>query len=472
MVAVRAKSRPTRRRVSERTSVRRVGSAAITIALCIAPVVGASPAQAYSSQQWALNYLKATQDWQLSKGSNVTVAVLDSGVAPVPDLRNQVISGADFSNGTTSSGDGRTDTDNDGHGSGMASVIVGNATNVSGLAPSARILPVRVATGTGDFLPSNIAAGIRYATSQHVGVINLSIGNPQDLGPDVSSAIAQAVAANIVVVAASGNQDNGSTDVQYPAAYPGVVAVGASDQSGQVWSQSSYGPRLTLVAPGVQIYRDNNFGQQGTSSGTSEATAYVSATAALIRSKHTDWSAGQVIRDLISTADPGSGQTAGKHSDQYGYGIVDPLKALQASAPSDTSNPLLGSSTGTTPSAGASAGSDSNSNSAAPTAAPASSNTGLIIAIIVGVVVIVALILLIVARSRRGRGGPKPPGGPRQGAGPGQYGGGRGDYQQAPYPYPQQNPPYPQQNPYGQQPQQPQRPQGPQTPQYPQYPQG
>jgi type VII secretion-associated serine protease mycosin len=424
-----------------------MGSAAITVALCAIPVVGTSPAWAYSSQQWALDYLKATADWQLSKGSNVTVAVLDSGVASIPDLSSNVVPGADFSNGTTSSGDGKTDTDDSGHGTGMASIIGGNGTDVSGLAPAAKILPVRIdASSTSGLFGPNIAAGIRYAVSQHVGVINLSIGGQQDLGPDVSSAIAQAVAANIVVVAATGNQDNGSTDVQYPAAYPGVVAVGAIDQSGQIWSQSSYGPRTTLAAPGVQIYRDNNLNQQGTEAGTSEATAYVSATAALVRSAHPDWTAGQVIRDLISTAAPGSGQTAGQHSDQYGYGIVDPLKALQASAPSDTSNPLLGSTSGGNPTA---------TPATTPTgtttaAAPSSSHTGLIIGVIAGVVVIVGLILLIVTLARRGRGGPKPPYGSGPGQ-PGQYGG--GGYQQSPYA---------QQHPYGQQPPPPQPPQRPQ----------
>ncbi|HZU56929.1 MAG TPA: S8 family serine peptidase [Actinocrinis sp.] len=426
-------------------------------ALLAVPVLAASPAHAYSSQQWALDYLKASQDWQVSKGANVTVAVLDSGVASISDLSGQVLSGADFANGTTSGGNGETDTDNDGHGTGMASVIAGNGTNVTGLAPSAKILPVRIdaSSASGLFGP-NIAAGIRYAVNQHVGVINLSIGGANDLGPDVSGAIAQAVAANIVVVAATGNQDNGTTTVQYPAAYPGVIAVGAIDQSGQIWSQSSYGARTTLAAPGVQIYRDNNFGQQGTSSGTSEATAYVSATAALIRSAHPDWTAGQVIRDLISTADPGSGQTAGQHSDQYGYGIIDPLKALQASAPSDTSNPLLGAS-----GASATPGSGSVGNaSSSPTAAASpssSSHIGLIIGVVVGVFIVLGLALLIVALARRGRGGPKPP------SGPGQHGGG---YQP---PNPQQNPyqqqsPYQQQNPYQQSPYQQQPPQYPQNP--------
>lgn len=415
--------------------MRRLGSAATTAALLAVPVVFAAPAHAYSSQQWALDYLKATQDWQVSKGSGVTVAVLDSGVASIPDLSGQVVSGADFSSGPSSSGNGETDTDNDGHGTGMAVVIAGNGGSVTGLAPSAKILPVRIdASSASGLFAQNVAAGIQYAVSQHVGVINLSIGGHQDLGAQVSSAIAQAVAANIVVVAATGN--DGTSTVDFPAAYPGVVAVGAIDQSGQVWSQSNTGSQVALVAPGVNIYRDNNFGQQGTSNGTSEATAYVSATAALIRGAHPDWTAGQVIRDLISTATPGSGQAAGQHSDQYGYGVVTPLKALQASAPSDTSNPLLGPGSAATAGANVAPGASatSGSTSAAPTSG---SHTGLIVSVIVGFIVLVGIILLVTVLSRRGRG-PKPPAGP---------GPGYGNHPQQPY---QQSNPYAQQNPYQQ----------------------
>jgi type VII secretion-associated serine protease mycosin len=458
MLAVRAKSSSASRRVTGRAALRRVGSAAIAAVLLAVPVIGAGPAQAYSSQQWALDYLKANQDWNVSKGSNVTVAVIDTGIASIPDLNGQVSPGADFSSGTTSSGNGRTDTDSGGHGTGMASIIVGNGTNVAGLAPAAKVLAVRVMAGSGGFTSQELAAGIQYAVQQHAGVINLSLGNSQS-DPTVQQAISQAVMANVVVVASAGNET--STSVDYPAAYPGVIAVGAVDQSGQIWSQSNTGSQVTLAAPGVTIYRDNNFNQQGTESGTSEAAAYVSAAAALVRSAHPDWTAGQVIRDLIGTADPGSGQSAGQHSDQYGYGIVDPLKALQAAAPSDTTNPLLGSSVTTaTPGSGSTATATAGSSSA-PTAGPAASHTGLIIGVIVGVIVIIGLVLLFIALSRRGRGGPKPP------AGPGQYGG----YQQQPYP--PQNP-Y-QQNPYqpGGQPGQSQQPPYPyQQQQPPQYPQG
>jgi subtilisin family serine protease len=312
----------------------------------------------------------------------------------------------------------------------MASIIAGNGTAVTGLAPSSRILPVRaaLASSAAGTLTNEAVAAIQYATAQHAGVINISGQLAQD--PTVDAALKSAISSNIVVVAAAGNA--GSSTADYPASYPGVVAVGAIDQSGQIWSQSNTGPQVALAAPGVNIYRDNNFGQQGTSNGTSEATAYVSATAALIRSAHPGWTAGQVIRDLISTATPASGQTAGQHSDQYGYGIISPLKALQASAPSDTSNPLLGSSTNA--SAGASSGA-----SGAP-ASSSGSHAGLIIGIVVGVIVLLGVVLLIVLLARRGRG-PKPPAGP----GSGGYG---QPYQQSPYQ--QQSNPYGQQNPHQQ----------------------
>jgi type VII secretion-associated serine protease mycosin len=421
--------------------LRRLRSAAVAAALLAVPMVMPASAQAYSSQQWALDYLNANQDWQISNGSGVTVAVIDTGVASVPDLAGRVTSGADFSSGASSTGNGQADTDSGGHGTGMAVLIAGDGAAVEGLAPSASILPVRVMTGAGGFTDASLSAGIQYAIKQHVGVINLSLG-ASATGPETSSAIAQALAANIVVVAASGNETASSVD--FPAAVPGVIAVGAIDQNGQIWSQSNTGPQVALAAPGVEIYRDNNFGQQGTSNGTSEATAYVSATAALIRSAHPDWTAGQVIRDLISTATPASGQSAGQHSDQYGYGIISPLKALQASAPSDTSNPLLAA--GSNASAGASPGTSSSASAAATSPTSSSgSHTGLIIGIVVGVIVLLGIVLLIILLARRRRG-PRPPTGPGSGGYGQPYQ--QNPYQQQPNPYGQQNP-Y-QQNPYGQ----------------------
>jgi subtilisin family serine protease len=419
--------------VTRRSALHKAGSAAALAALVALPVFSASPALAYSSQEWQLDYLKATQAWTMSQGSGVTVAIIDSGCQPIPDLSGQLVSGADFSTGSSSIGNGETDQSPDGHGTNMAVDVAGNGTDVTGLAPQAKILPVRVTDGTG-YTTAEMVAAIQYAITQHVGVINISLGGSAD-DPTVDSALTQAMSANIVVVGASGNESASSVD--YPAAAQGVVAVGATDQNGALWPQSNTGAQVALVAPGVNIYADDNNNQQGTSSGTSNSAAFVSAAAALVRSEHPSWTAGQVIRDLISTADPGSGQTAGQHSNQYGYGIVDPVKALQASAPSETSNPLLGASSP------ASANAAGASNSPAATASGSKSSSGLIIVIVIIALVVlgVGTLIVILAKRRGGRGGgPKPPMGP-----------GGGYPQQGPNPYAQQQNPFQQQqNPYGQ----------------------
>jgi hypothetical protein len=419
--------------VNRRSALHKAGSAAALAALVALPVFSASPALAYASQEWQLDYLKATQAWTMSQGSGVTVAVIDSGCQPIPDLSGQLVSGADFSTSSSSTGNGETDQSPDGHGTNMAVDIAGNGTNVTGLAPQAKILPIRVTDATG-FTTAEMVAAIQFAVSNHAGVINISLGGSGS-DPTIQQALDQAMSANVVVVAASGNESSSSVD--FPGSTPGVVAVGATDQNGALWPQSNTGAQVALVAPGADIYADDNNNQQGTSSGTSNSAAFVSAAAALVRSEHPTWTAGQVIRDLISTADPGSGQTAGQHSNQFGYGIVDPVKALQASAPSETSNPLLGSSA-SAPASGAAGA----SNSPAATASGSKSGSGLIIIIVIIALVVlgVGTLIVILAKRRGGGSGPKPPGGP-----------GGGYPQQGPNPYAQQQNPYQQQpNPYGQ----------------------
>ena len=424
-----------------------MGSAAIAAALFGLPLASAEPAQADASSQWPLQYLKASQTWNISKGSGATVAVLDTGVAAIPDTQSSLLSGADFSEGATSSGNGQTDIE--GHGTEMAVTIAGAGHVTSGLAPEVKILPVRITVGA-TMGPDAMAAGIQYAISQHVSVINLSqVVSSED--STLASAIQDALNSNIVVVAGTGN--TGASTVAYPAAYQGVVAVGAIDQSGTLWSNSGTGSQVSLTAPGVSIPQEDENGSAVNGTGTSASTAYVSATVALVRAEHPSWTVGQVIRDLIATADPGSGQAAGQHSDQYGYGIVDPLKALQASAPSETSNPLLGAAGS---SASASAGAATATATGGSGAASSSkSSSGLVIGIVVAVVVVLLIIVLIVVLSRRNRNRPG-------GGGPGVGGGGGQHPQQSPYG--QQANPYLQQNPQGGspygQPQQQQFPQG------------
>jgi subtilisin family serine protease len=437
--AHRAASHPLARRVGHLTS------AILAASLAGTPLVVAGPSYADTSTQWPLQYLKASQDWGVTKGSGVTVAVLDTGVTAIPDTQGNLLSGADFTTGgSSSSGNGQGDLD--GHGTGMAVLIAGSGSTYEGLAPAAKILPVRVITGSGFGEADNVAAGIQYAITQHVQVINMSLYvSPTDA--NLATAVQDAENAGIVVVAASGNQS--STSVDYPAAYAGIVAVSAVDQSGKVASFSNSGSQVALAAPGVNVPTEDETGATGTADGTSASTAYVSATVALIRAAHPTWTSGQVIRDLISTADPASGMTAGQHSNQYGYGIVDPLKALQASAPSETSNPL-----GSAPAGGGAA-------SAAATASPttsaskasSTSNLGLVIGVVAAIAFALVIALIVVAnRKNRNRPG-----------GPGSFGPGAGQ----PYvPYPTQAP-YQQQGPQGYEQQQYPQPPGPQPPSYP-----
>ncbi|GAA1968788.1 hypothetical protein GCM10009838_29170 [Catenulispora subtropica] len=295
------------------------------------------PAPVKPAVQWPLTYLKADQVWQLTKGSGVTVGLVDSGVSPLGDTRANLLSGADFSEGATSSGIAHIDTDTDSHGTTMAVLIAGTGggAGLRGLAPEAKILPVRMQKQTGED-PVKITDAVKFATAQHVKVINMSLGTAPT--PELAAAVKAAQDADIVVVAAAGN---GGGKVITPASYPGVVAVGAVDSTGTRWASSSYGPQVALMGPGVEIPVENADGVPKTVRGTSNATAYVTASAALVRALHPDWTAGQTIRVLLATATKAGGASGLTRNDQYGYGIVNPLAALNAGAPVAKDNPLV-----------------------------------------------------------------------------------------------------------------------------------
>jgi hypothetical protein len=296
----------------------------------------AAPAKAPA--QWPLTYLKSADIWKLTKGEGVTVGLVDSGVTPLGDTKDNLLVGADFSSGPTSIGPAHIDTDTDSHGTTMAVLIAGTGTGLglSGLAPQAKILPVRMQKATGED-PDKITNAIAFATAQHVKVINMSLGTAPT--PQLASAVKAAQAADIVVVAAAGNAGIGR--VITPASYPGVIAVGAVDSSGARWSYSDYGPQVALTAPGVGIPVEDAYGQAKTVNGTSNATAYVTASAALLRAMHPDWTAGQTIRALLATATKAGGSSGLARNDRYGYGIVNPLAALGIGAPVAKDNPLL-----------------------------------------------------------------------------------------------------------------------------------
>lgn len=433
---------------------KRVWSTAGVVTLTGALLLTTAPtasADYVRDQQWALNAFAAKDVWAESQGQGITVAVVDSGVdASHPDLSGQVLKGKDFTGG------GNAQEDVIGHGTKMASIIAGhghgtgNDDGVIGLAPKAKILPLRTLQTREDRnLDETWGAAVRYAVDQGAKVVNLSFGNDGG-GKTLSAgrdAIAYAQEHDVVVVAASGNE--ASVAVSEPAALPGVVSVGAVDQDANLWTDSNTGKGLTLTAPGVKIVGANKTMSNGygESSGTSEATAYVSAAVALVRSKYPDLSAGQVINRLIKSATFAHHKGLKAPDEEYGYGIVRPYSALTMDIPAGPKkNPLGQLSSSSSTSSQSAKGTDSSTQ--AKKKKSSSSNLILIGGIVA--VVVIGAIAFVVLRSRRngGNGGP----GTGGGGGGSQYPG-YPSAQQQPYPGSGPNQGYP--TPPGQAPQHP-----------------
>ncbi|MFG2149473.1 type VII secretion-associated serine protease mycosin [Streptomyces sp. NPDC048696] len=327
------------------------------VAAALACSVGTAPvalADDMRSKQWYLDAMDADAMWKVSTGKGITVAVIDTGVRSEPELTGRVLDGRDL----TASGSARKDTD--GHGTSMAVTIVGSGADggVKGLAPDAKILPIKSATGQNEFGEMlTIAKGIRYAADSDARVINISrVGkSPTDSDKQgLSSAVNYALAKGKLIFAGSGNDGDKGNPIEYPAATPGVVAVGSIGVDGKLSKFSSTGSHLGLAAPGDKIPAHCSDGNgYCEANGTSFATAITSATAALIWSAHPDWTGNQVLRVMMETAGHN-----GKVPSQYiGYGTVRPAQVLLKGngdpGPADI-NPLLaargGGGTTTSPS--------------------------------------------------------------------------------------------------------------------------
>ncbi|WP_406196465.1 type VII secretion-associated serine protease mycosin [Streptomyces sp. NBC_01017] len=423
-------------------SFKRVRSAAGVVALTGALLLTTAPtasADYVRDQQWVLNAFAVEDVWAESQGQGVTVAVVDSGVdASHPDLTGQVLEGKDFTGGDNAQEDKL------GHGTGMASIIAGhghgsgNSSGMVGLAPKAKILPLRALQTEKDPLHDETwAAAVRYAVDQGAKVINLSFAN--DGGKTLSdgrAAIAYAQAHDVVVVAGAGN--DGSIAVDEPAALPGVVAVGAIDKDANRWDGSNTGKGLALMAPGVEVLAaDPTRSQQyNLSNGTSDATAYVSAAAALVRSKYPDLTAGQVINRLIKTATFAHHKGLKAPDEEYGYGIVRPYSALTMDLPAGPKKNPLGQLTSST-STSSEAANGTDKSTQAKKKKKSSSSSLLLVAGGVAVVVVIGAIAFVVLRNRRNGGN----GGPGSGGGGSQYPG--YPSAQQPYPGPASNQGYP-----------------------------
>jgi subtilisin family serine protease len=403
-----------------------------------APAFGATPGtvagSTIRSQEWWLTGLNVTQAWHTSEGAGIIVAVLGTGVdAYQPDLSGDVITGPDYSGSGRAPGGLYWGVE----GTAVAGVIAGHgyhgnwSEGIVGIAPDAKILSIRVMLEFNDplvsdqaisqRLPDAIADGIRYAVDHGARVIDLpldpgtlgltSSGDPAAAGGSAAerAAVAYALHKNVVLVAPAGDDGQGSQIVNYPAAYPGVISVGAIGRGGQLAAFSSRRSNASLTAPGVRLVTAAPDGY-GQISSTSAASAIVAGVAALILSEFPHLTVAQVTRALIESTVTTAGGTSlpplpGRPLTGAGYGTVDAVRAIEMAALINSfqqaSRPAAPRSRPTTA-----------VRPAVASARPASASTvagsvlrGAVAA--VGGLIVLVMVALIVARSRRG--GPAAP---------------------------------------------------------------
>nr|WP_296063705.1 S8 family serine peptidase [uncultured Actinoplanes sp.] len=374
---------------------RKLSAAATAAAAAVAVAMSATPACGFDSfrnDQWHLQALNIARAQSFTAGAGVTVAVVDTGTFPHPDLRRNLLEGTSFVSGEGRSGR----VDSSGHGTNMAALIGGHgrgkSDGVLGIAPESKILPVRAFKSDRNVPSAAIGKGIEWAVNHEAAVVNVSAS----VGPafEVEDAVAAAVSANAIIVASVGNSSQAAI-IGYPAAINGVLAVGATDRSGQHAASSVKDPKVDICAPGVDITTAEPTNKYSDVSGTSPAAAIVSGAAALVRAKFPKLSGVDVIHRLTATADdigpPG-------RDDECGFGRLNIVKALTADVPpldakTTTSSPRP--TTAATPPGGATA------SATAPQAVPEGS--GSTFAVVMGGIAGIAVAVGALAAARRRR---------------------------------------------------------------------
>jgi serine protease len=290
--------------------------------------------------QWNLRQVGLPGAWKLGQGKGAVVAVIDTGVSHVPDLEGtRFVPGFNFV-----ANNDQADDDN-GHGTHVAGTIA-QATNndrgVAGIAFQASIMPLKVLSAQGAGSMGAIAQAIRYAADHGANVINMSLGGPFPVTP-VRRAIEYAHSKNVLVVAAAGN--NGRGRVSYPARYPNVLAVAATQYDESTTFYSNWGKEIDIAAPGGNVRVDQNGdgkpdgilqntiveGGKGTGyfwfMGTSMASPHVAGVAALVVGAGVTRPEA-VEKVLLDSARKPKDAAMDGRNDHYGSGIADAQAAL------------------------------------------------------------------------------------------------------------------------------------------------
>lgn len=299
--------------------------------------------------QWGLTNIGAPTAWDVTTGNvTTTIAIVDSGLDTThEDLTGKlwVNPGEIPNNGIDDDGNGLIDDvngwnfiagnndliDENGHGTevaGVAAAASNNGKGIAGVCWTCRVMIVKVMQSSGIVNYSDVAAGVAYAAGAGAHVINLSLGGYAD-SITLRTAIGSA-AQTAVVVAGAGN-DHKSV-LFYPAAYPSVIAVAATDSSNVKASFSNFGSWVDAAAPGVNVLTTlaggNSYGNQN---GTSLSAPFVAGVAGLIHSQHPDWSAELVREQLLNTA-TSIDSTNPTYVGQLGHGLLNASAALNMTA--------------------------------------------------------------------------------------------------------------------------------------------
>nr|WP_290667380.1 S8 family serine peptidase [Ardenticatena sp.] len=298
----------------------------------------------YDALQWDMRISNFEAAWAQSRGNDVTIAIVDTGVdLNHPDLKPNLVAGWDFGNN-----DG-VPQDVDGHGThvaGLAGAVGDNAQGIAGAAWNAKIMPLKVfADGSQQATDAAISAAIQYAADHGADVIHLSVGGPDD-SQAIRDAIAYARSKGAVIVAAAGNEYENGNPVIYPAALADVIAVAAVTSERQRASYSSVHSYVDVAAGGgdpanatdpvIQhwvwsTYPTSLGGAPATGynkmSGTAQAAAHASGLAALLLSRNSALSPDDVATLMKGTADdlgaPGV-------DNEFGYGLLDAGSAVSS----------------------------------------------------------------------------------------------------------------------------------------------
>lgn len=281
--------------------------------------------------------VNATTAWDTQKGSSsVKIAILDSGInSSNPDLAGKIAGTFDADANLA----GVDIPDDVGHGTFVAGVAAANTNNgigVAGAGFNSSILAVKIADPEGNIQIDDEVRGIQWAVENGAKIINLSIGDTSKSAAE-ASAIVDAQAAGVLVVAAAGNEGDIGDPAEYPAGDPGVLSVGATDAAGHRAPFSEYGSWVKVGAPGVNIESTTSPGSEffpgagyyGNGSGTSFSSPIVAGEAALLWARSPTSSAGQIMAAIVNSAHGYAGLS-------LGHGQVDFAAALQHIAPSTT----------------------------------------------------------------------------------------------------------------------------------------